>query len=204
MPVTPWLFFRYGVNRLASILAGAKTGRVPSRLRCRSRNRSDPHASVFGFRGSGWDSRAKWVPRYSFATSNSQGELSPLEIGLHAWQAVKEGQGGRGKKGGIGEYADRIGKHRGLVTTYRQAAEVFLAIRETIQSTEQFLDKAKTLRLILRFFSTRRNTSPRSTTPPPLAGHALRQTCRPRRSCSTADMLDGSRGSVVSNGEILA
>ena len=82
------------------------------------------------------------------ATSNSQGELSPLEIGLHALKAVPLAQGGRGKKGGLAEYATRLAKDRGDLTRYRQAAEVFVAIRETIGSTQQFLDKAQHLAAI--------------------------------------------------------
>ena len=57
-------------------------------------------------------------------TSNNQGELSPLEIGIHALKAVPKSEGGRGKKGGLSEYAAKIGKHRPNVVAYRNAAEV--------------------------------------------------------------------------------
>ena len=43
--------------------------------------------------------------------SNNQGELSPLEIGMHALQGRAEGGSGRGKKAGCQYYAER-GKAR--------------------------------------------------------------------------------------------
>lgn len=59
------------------------------------------------------------------ATSNNQGELDPLEIGIHAFEAVQVGKRGRGNKGGgLQEYADRIGKKAPHITSYRQAGEV--------------------------------------------------------------------------------
>lgn len=60
----------------------------------------------------------------ALVTSNSQGELSPLEIGLHALNCVALGEGGRGKKGGLSEYAELIGKDQGNVSRLVQAARV--------------------------------------------------------------------------------
>jgi N6-adenosine-specific RNA methylase IME4/ParB-like chromosome segregation protein Spo0J len=60
----------------------------------------------------------------ALATSNNQGELSPLEIGLHALHCVALEKGGRGKKGGLSEYAAALGKRRQNVENYRDAAEV--------------------------------------------------------------------------------
>lgn len=78
----------------------------------------------------------------ALATSNNQGELDPLEIGIHAFEAVPEGKRGRGNKGdGIKSYAEKLGKHAGLLTEYRQAGEVF----KNILSSESFLGKAKHL-----------------------------------------------------------
>lgn len=57
-------------------------------------------------------------------TSNNQGELSPLEIGIHALKAVPKAEGGRGKKGGLSQYAERVGKSRQYITQLHQAAEV--------------------------------------------------------------------------------
>jgi len=60
--------------------------------------------------------------------SNSQGELDPLEIGIHAFEAVPLSKGGRGKKGGLSEYAEKIGKQAPHVTNYRNAGEVIKAV----------------------------------------------------------------------------
>ena len=84
----------------------------------------------------------------ALATSNAQGELSPLEIGLHARRAVPLEKGGRGKKGGMAEYARRIGKQQGDVSKYRQAAEVFTALQIPIDQSIGFLDKAQHLAAI--------------------------------------------------------
>lgn len=82
------------------------------------------------------------------ATSNSQGELSPLEIGIHALKAVPPEKGGRGKKGGLSAYADRIGKDKGNVSRYRDAGEVYEAIKNRCNNTTVFLDKAQHLAAI--------------------------------------------------------
>lgn len=57
-------------------------------------------------------------------TSNSQGELTPLEIGLHALHCEQLGKGGRGKKGGLSAYAERVGKGESYIRQVKQAAEV--------------------------------------------------------------------------------
>lgn len=58
----------------------------------------------------------------ALATSNSQGELSPLEIGLHALHCVEKAQGRRG--GGLAAYALLIGKGESYIRQVRQAATV--------------------------------------------------------------------------------
>ena len=55
---------------------------------------------------------------------NSQGELSPLEIGMHALKAVPLSEGGRGRKGGLSEYAERIGYRVERLSKVRDAAGV--------------------------------------------------------------------------------
>ena len=60
----------------------------------------------------------------ALVTSNSQGELSPLEIGMHALHCVGLSKGGRGQKGGLSEYAAKVGRARQLIDRYRTAAEV--------------------------------------------------------------------------------
>ena len=58
------------------------------------------------------------------ATANAQGELSPLEIGMHALHYVEKSAGGRGQKGGLSAYAEAVGKSKGRISEYRDAAEV--------------------------------------------------------------------------------
>ena len=70
------------------------------------------------------------------ATANAQGELSPLEIGMHALHYVEKASGGRGKKGdGLAEYAKATGMNAGNLTTYRSGAKV----AETILISKEFL-----------------------------------------------------------------
>jgi len=61
--------------------------------------------------------------------NNAQGELSPLEYGAHALGLENR----RGKKGGgMAEYAEAIGRDAGTVTRARQAAEVFVAVKNEL------------------------------------------------------------------------
>lgn len=80
--------------------------------------------------------------------SNSQGELDPLEIGLHACQFVQKGKGGRGKKGGYSEYAKAIGKDRSHVTRCRSGAEVAMKLLSQLNSLEPLLGKTEHLAAI--------------------------------------------------------
>jgi hypothetical protein len=80
-------------------------------------------------------------------TSNNQGELTPLEIGLHALRAVPKAKGGKGQKGGLSEYAKAVGKQQGNVLNYRQAAEVFQEVKPICQHMG-LLDKAEHLAAI--------------------------------------------------------
>jgi hypothetical protein len=67
------------------------------------------------------------------ALDNRQGELSPLEIGLHALEVVGKGKRGRGNKGGgLKEYAAQIGKLQPYLTQLVQAAEVAKSIAQAI------------------------------------------------------------------------
>jgi DNA modification methylase/ParB-like chromosome segregation protein Spo0J len=70
--------------------------------------------------------------------SNNQGELSPLEIGVHAFRAVPVEKGGRGNRGGLSEYARAIGRDKSQVSRLRQAGEV----AETVESAQRFLEHA--------------------------------------------------------------
>lgn len=75
--------------------------------------------------------------------SNNQGELSPLEIGMHALKAIPLGKPGRGVVGGLSEYARRIGRTQPYLSQLRDAAEVLTACRKTITQVMVFCDKAK-------------------------------------------------------------
>lgn len=55
---------------------------------------------------------------------NRQGELSPLEIGIHALGTIDKGSPGRGKKGGIAQYAREVGKTQQYLSQLVAAAEV--------------------------------------------------------------------------------
>ena len=78
----------------------------------------------------------------ALATSNAQGELSPLEIGMHALKAVENRRGKKG--GGFQDYAKRIGKTPAYVTQLHQAAEVLTSLNELTQ-VKSFIEKAKHL-----------------------------------------------------------
>lgn len=84
----------------------------------------------------------------ALATSNNQGELAPLEIGLHALERVEKSAGGKSKKGGLSDYARRIGKDVSNVRRYRDGAEVFRAIQNLGIDTHVLRDKAEHLRAI--------------------------------------------------------
>lgn len=64
-----------------------------------------------------------WRHCHGFTTT--QGELLPLEIGIHALAVVEKSSGGRGKTGGLSGYAEKIGKGRPSLTEYVNAAKVY-------------------------------------------------------------------------------
>jgi site-specific DNA-methyltransferase (adenine-specific) len=84
----------------------------------------------------------------ALATSNNQGELAPLEIGLHALFSVATQKGGSGKKGGIRAYARSIGKDAANVSRYRDGAEVFVTVRNCCNDTTVLREKAQHLHAI--------------------------------------------------------
>jgi len=75
--------------------------------------------------------------------SNNQGELSPLEIGMHALKAVPKAQGKKGE--GLAEYAHKIGRLKQNVSLYRQAAEVVVALSTCHIEVTSLLTKAQHL-----------------------------------------------------------
>ena len=83
----------------------------------------------------------------SLATSNNQGELATLEVGLHALGSPKA-TGGSGKKGGLRAYARSIGKDEANVRKYRDGAEVFVAVKNCGINTAVLREKAQHLNAI--------------------------------------------------------
>ena len=76
------------------------------------------------------------------ATDNNQGELSPLEIGIHALNYIPNASGGRGQKGGLSEYARLVGKKHNTISEYKNAASV---VSNVSLERQVLLDKAKHL-----------------------------------------------------------
>jgi len=77
------------------------------------------------------------------AADNAQGELSPLEVGMHALHYVGKEKGGRGNKGGLAAYAQKLGRDKGSLSSYRNAAAV--AEKCLHVQTLSLLDKARQL-----------------------------------------------------------
>lgn len=84
------------------------------------------------------------------ALSNVQGELSPLEIGIHALGAIELVAGGRGIQGGLSEYARQLSQSQSNITVYRHAALVLLQIKPICQHIgfKDILKKAQHLAAI--------------------------------------------------------
>jgi hypothetical protein len=69
------------------------------------------------------------------AADNTQGELTPLEVGLHALGAVDLGKGGRGQQGGISDYARALGRNDSYMRRLVAAARVYAAVKPVSQGT---------------------------------------------------------------------
>jgi N6-adenosine-specific RNA methylase IME4 len=78
--------------------------------------------------------------------ANNQGELSPLEYGMHVLKYVELSEGGRGKKGGLREYARVLGKPFQNIAIYKDAAKVSYQCDTLVVA--QLLDKARHLAAI--------------------------------------------------------
>jgi hypothetical protein len=69
--------------------------------------------------------------------SNAQGELTNLEIGIHALGSVEKSNGGNNSKGqGLVAYATEIGKSKASLSEWIGAAKVYL----TVSTCEQLRD----------------------------------------------------------------
>jgi hypothetical protein len=83
------------------------------------------------------------------AADNNQGELTPLEVGLHALGAVDLGKGGRGQSGGISAYARHIGRSDGYIGKMVAAARVYQVVKPMFTGVD-FGEKTKHLYEISR------------------------------------------------------
>jgi site-specific DNA-methyltransferase (adenine-specific) len=82
----------------------------------------------------------------ALATSNNQGELAPLEIGLHA---LRIGKGSKWSGSKAKDYAKSIGKAASTVSEYKAGAEVFDAVVAGVKFAQaNWIDKAKHLNAI--------------------------------------------------------
>jgi hypothetical protein len=106
----------------------------------------------------GVDTAPAWVEDFDddeaylqLVISNAQGELSPLEIGLHALRIAQEegtSKGGRGNVSALTEYAGRIGRSRQSVLQLHAAAKVLHETAYTVgglSALEGFADKTRHL-----------------------------------------------------------
>ncbi len=75
--------------------------------------------------------------------SNAQGELAPLEVGIHALRAVPIEQGKAG--GGLAAYADKIGRDKTVVSKLRDAAGVYELVA-TLQQVLEVIGRVKQFR----------------------------------------------------------
>lgn len=79
---------------------------------------------------------------FELVKANAQGELYPLEIGIHALKYVEPKQGVEGK--GITEYAEGIGKDKSTISRMRNSAKVLVALTQQVEK-ESLLNKANHL-----------------------------------------------------------
>ena len=76
--------------------------------------------------------------------------MRPVYTGIGANRYVELSEGGRGKKGGLSEFARRCGKDKGNLARYRDAAEVYEFARNrcNVTTVSDLLDKASHLAAI--------------------------------------------------------
>jgi site-specific DNA-methyltransferase (adenine-specific) len=94
------------------------------------------HHRLSGCKAAGASHIAAWIRDMDddeafleLVRGNNQGELKPLEIGLHALQYVEKGSKWSAEGKTLKDYADGISKSASSLTEARQAAKVFYQIR---------------------------------------------------------------------------
>jgi site-specific DNA-methyltransferase (adenine-specific) len=82
--------------------------------------------------------------------ANSQGELSPLELGMHVRRYVQGAKGGRGQKGGLSAYAEKMGGNKQRLNQLQHAADVLSDTknRQINLTVSDLLDKSTHLTAI--------------------------------------------------------
>jgi DNA modification methylase/ParB-like chromosome segregation protein Spo0J len=135
-PLNPRLCVRQDIVELIAAQIQANGFPEEHAILCRPKNGHfeivSGHHRVEAARLAGLSEIPAWVREMAdedafmqLVLANAQGELSLLEIGIHAFRAVEKAQGKRGA--GVQSYADRLGRKRQDVSLLQKAGEVFLA-----------------------------------------------------------------------------
>ncbi len=82
------------------------------------------------------------------ALANRQDALSPLEWGLHALRTVQKGTAGRGKTGGLSEYARMVHRTKQSLSLLVQAAEVYDRVSSSLRLDDVAMLTTRTHHLI--------------------------------------------------------
>jgi ParB-like chromosome segregation protein Spo0J len=83
---------------------------------------------------------------WDLGVSNKQSQLGTLEIGLHALRVVEIARGRRGF--GLAAYAKQMALKPQAISRYRQAAEVYEAVRSQVEFTSRVRDLGEHLAII--------------------------------------------------------
>lgn len=85
---------------------------------------------------------------------NVQGELTPLEIGLHILNDVELGVGGQGGKSGLSQYGKLLSKSQGYMSQNHQAAKTYnVYINSVLPITQVMGNTDKSLTIVKRLLS---------------------------------------------------
>lgn len=145
-PDNPRVTFRDDV--ISGIAANLQGGTYPKEHAIRVRPVRDRfqvvagHHRIRGARTAGLPTVWAWVrdmpddeALMELVLDNSQGELSPLELGMHVLRAVPTARGRKGA--GLQAYADRVGKTKQYIAQVRAAAEVATTCQVDLTSLQE-------------------------------------------------------------------